>query len=357
SCDTHTIYKKLCQLEEEEPQLHIVWKEQVGEIHVQLMGEVQIEILKNVIEERFGVPVEFDEGSIVYKETISRAAEGVGHFEPLRHYAEVHLLLEPGEAGSGLVFDTKCSEDVLDKNWQRLILTHLEEKEHPGILTGAPITDMRITLASGRAHVKHTEGGDFRQATYRAVRHGLYRAECMLLEPVYEFRLELPSALIGRAMTDVQAMSGHFEAPFTEGDVSVLTGTAPVAKMQGYQAVLMAYSGGNGRFFCSLKGYEPCHNAEEVIERTGYEAERDLDNPASSVFCAHGAGFLVEWQDVERYMHLESCLDKRSVSEDDAGQQSGAEARAGRGSQQSGGKEDAENGGPGGGYAAYAAGE
>lgn len=364
SCDTHTMYKKLCQLEEEEPQLHIVWKEQVGEIHVQLMGEVQIEILKNLIEERFGVPVGFDEGSIVYKETIRRTAEGVGHFEPLRHYAEVHLLMEPGEAGSGLVFDTKCSEDVLDRNWQRLILTHLEEKEHPGILTGAPITDMRITLVSGRAHLKHTEGGDFRQAVYRAVRHGLHRAECVLLEPVYEFRLELPSALIGRAMTDVQAMSGHFDAPFTEGDVSVLTGTAPAAKMQGYQAVLTAYSGGNGRLFCSLKGYEPCHNTEEVIERTGYEAERDLDNPASSVFCAHGAGFLVEWQDVEQYMHLESCLDKRGVPEESGGQRHGAEGRAGSGGQHgtegsagSGGQSGAEYDGAGSRYAAYAAGE
>ena len=364
SCDTHAVYKKLCQLEEEEPQLHIVWKEQVGEIHVQLMGEVQIEILKNLIEERFGVSVEFDEGSIVYRETISRTAEGVGHFEPLRHYAEVHLLMEPGEAGSGLVFDTECSEDVLDKNWQRLILTHLEEKEHPGILTGAPITDMRITLAAGRAHLKHTEGGDFRQATYRAVRHGLHRAGGVLLEPVYEFRLELPSALIGRAMTDVQAMSGHFDAPVTEGDVSVLTGTAPAAKMQGYQTALMAYSGGNGRLFCSLKGYEPCHNADEVIEQIGYEAERDLDNPASSVFCAHGAGFLVEWQDVERYMHLESCLDKRSVSAEGVGQQHGAEGRAGsirqsgaEGSAGRSGQPGAENDAGNGGYAAYAAGE
>jgi len=337
SCDTYVMYKKLCQLEEEEPQLHIVWKEQLGEIHVQLMGEVQIEILKNLIEERFGVPVGFDEGSIVYKETICKAAEGVGHFEPLRHYAEVHLLLEPGEAGSGLVFDTNCSEDMLDRNWQRLILTHLEEKEHPGILTGAPITDMKITLVSGRAHLKHTEGGDFRQATYRAVRHGLHRAQSVLLEPVYEFRLELPSAMIGRAMTDVQAMCGHFDAPVTEGDTGILTGTAPVAKMQGYQAELMAYSGGNGRLFCSLKGYEPCHDQEEVIARIGYEAEHDPDNPASSVFCAHGAGFLVEWQDVEQYMHLESCLDRKNGPEEEGGgRQSGAEGRAGNSGRRSG---------------------
>lgn len=359
--DVHMIYQKLCQLEEEEPQLHVVWKEQLGEMHIQLMGEVQIEILKKLMEERFGILVEFDEGSILYKETIQTTVEGVGHYEPLRHYAEVHLLMEPGEAGSGLVFDTDCSEDILAKNWQRLILTHLEEKEHPGILTGAPITDMKITLAAGRAHLKHTEGGDFRQATYRAVRHGLHRAECVLLEPVYEFRLELPSAMIGRAMTDVQAMSGRFDAPLTEGNVSVLTGTAPVAGMQGYQAELTAYSGGSGRLFCSLKGYEPCHNAEEVIAQIGYEAGRDLDNPASSVFCAHGAGFLVEWQDVERYMHLESCLEERSSSGRGglsgerntsghlvSGQQAGTEGRAG-------GQSVSERGA--GGYAAHLAGE
>lgn len=335
-CDVHLMYKNLCQLEEEEPQLHIVWKEQLGEIHVQLMGEVQIEILKKLMEERFGVLVGFDEGSILYKETIRTTVEGVGHYEPLRHYAEVHLLMEPGEAGSGLVFDTKCSEDELSGNWQRLILTHLEEKEHPGILTGAPITDMKITLVAGRAHLKHTEGGDFRQATYRAVRQGLHRAECVLLEPVYAFRLELPSGMIGRAMTDIQAMNGRFDAPLTEGEVSVLTGTVPAAGIQGYQAVLMAYSGGNGRLFCTLKGYEPCHNAEEVIERIGYEAGRDLDNPSSSVFCAHGAGFLVEWQDVEQYMHLERFLDEKRVSEpgglsESGGPRSSAKGREGRG--------------------------
>ncbi len=344
-CDVHSMYKKLCQLEEEEPQLHIVWKEQLGEIHVQLMGEVQIEILQKLIEERFGVSVGFDEGSILYKETIRTPAEGVGHYEPLRHYAEVHLLLEPGEAGSGLVFAAECSEDVLAGNWQRLILTHLEEKEHLGILTGAPVTDMKITLVSGRAHLKHTEGGDFRQATYRAVRQGLHRAESVLLEPVYGFRLELPSTLIGRAMTDIQAMNGRFDAPLVEGETSVLTGTAPAAGMQGYQAELMAYSGGNGRLFCHLKGYEPCHNAEEVIARIGYEAERDPDNPASSVFCAHGAGFLVEWQDVERYMHLERF----------PGRNGGAAA-----DEAPGGTEDSRRPGSGkkaGGYAAYSAGE
>ncbi len=364
-CDIHVMYKKLCQLEEEEPQLHIVWKEQLGEIHVQMMGEVQIEILKRLIEERFDVSVEFDEGSILYKETIRTTVEGVGHYEPLRHYAEVHLLMEPGEPGSGLIFDTKCSEDELFRNWQRLILTHLEEKEHPGILTGAPVTDMKITLVSGRAHLKHTEGGDFRQATYRAVRHGLHRAECVLLEPVYEFRLELPSAMVGRAMTDVQAMGGSFEAPRTDGELSVLKGTAPVAGMQGYQALLTAYSGGRGRLFCNLKGYEPCHNAEEVIARTGYEAERDPDNPASSVFCAHGAGFLVEWQDVEQYMHLESFLNGKGRQERDE-RQTEAEGPAGAGAQRfeaerktkAGGADNRNGGGSGpGGYAAHLAGE
>ena len=314
-CDLHVMYKKLCQLEEEEPQLHIVWKEQLGEIHAQLMGEVQIEILKKLIAERFGVSVEFDEGSIVYRETIGTAVEGVGHFEPLRHYAEVHLLLEPGELGSGLVFAADCSEDMLDKNWQRLILTHLEEKEHIGVLTGSPITDMKLTLIAGRAHLKHTEGGDFRQATYRAIRQGLSKAESILLEPVYEFRLELPSSMIGRAMSDIQAMHGSFEPPIVEGEISVLTGKAPVATMQGYQKELIAYSGGNGRLFCSLKGYEPCHNTEEVIAAIGYDAERDLDNPTSSVFCAHGAGFVVNWYDVENHMHVESPLRKKQASD------------------------------------------
>lgn len=326
--DVHVMYKELCQLEEEEPQLHIVWREQVDEIHIQLMGEVQIEILKNLIEERFGVSVEFDEGSIVYKETISNVVEGVGHFEPLRHYAEVHLLMEPGEAGSGLVFDTSCSEDVLDRNWQRLILTHLEEKEHLGILTGSPITDMKITLAAGRAHLKHTEGGDFRQAVYRAVRQGLHKAENVLLEPVYEFRLELPSAMVGRAMSDIQAMHGQFNPPEVEEEISILTGTAPVSTMRGYQTEVMAYSGGRGRLFCSLKGYEPCHNSEEVTRASCYDAERDLDNPASSVFCAHGAGFVVDWQDVEKYMHIESVLSKVGKSAAEKGTADYTEYRA-----------------------------
>lgn len=308
--DVHAFYRKLCQLEEEEPLLHIVWKEQIGEIHAQLMGEVQIEIIKNLIESRFGVTVEFDEGSVLYKETIRTCVEGVGHFEPLRHYAEVHLLMEPLEAGSGLVFDTTCSEDSLDRNWQRLVLTHLEEKEHVGILTGAPITDMKITLVAGCAHLKHTEGGDFRQATYRALRQGLHKAENVLLEPVYEFRIELPNAMIGRAMSDLQARYGHFDAPLTENGISVLTGTVPVVTMRGYQAELLAYSGGSGRLFCTLKGYEVCHNPEEVIAAAGYEAESDLDNPSSSVFCSHGAGIVVGWEEVENYMHIESVLAK-----------------------------------------------
>ena len=315
--DVHVMYKKLCQLEEEEPQLHVVWKEHVCEIHIQLMGEVQIEILQNLIEERFGVAVGFDAGSIVYKETIGNKVEGVGHFEPLRHYAEVHLIMEPLEAGSGLVFDTVCSEDDLDRNWQRLILTHLKEKEHLGILTGSPITDMKITLAAGKAHLKHTEGGDFRQAVYRAIRQGLHQAENILLEPVYEFRLELPSAVIGRAMSDIQAMHGYFNPPLAEGEISVLTGTAPVSTMRGYNTEVMAYSGGSGRLFCSMKGYEPCHNTEEAIAACGYDAERDLDNPSASVFCAHGAGFVVEWQDVGKYMHLESVLEKMEKNEDE----------------------------------------
>lgn len=307
-CDVHRMYNKLCQLEEEEPQLHMVWQERIGEIHVQLMGEVQIEVLRNLIRERFDEEVTFDEGSIVYKETIASVVEGVGHYEPLRHYAEVHLLLEPGEPGSGLQFGTRCSEDELDRNWQRLVMTHLEEKEHLGVLTGSPITDMQITLVAGRAHLKHTEGGDFRQATYRAVRQGLCKAQNILLEPVYAFRLELPATLIGRGMTDMQNKAGKFGAPEMTGDYAVLTGTVPVSEMAGYQAEVLAYSGGKGKLYMELKGYAPCHNARDVITSIGYEAERDMDNPCSSVFCAHGAGFVVEWDRVEDYMHLDSVL-------------------------------------------------
>ena len=305
-CDPHQMLQKLRQLEEEEPQLHILWDSQFSEIHAQLMGEVQIEILKKLIWDRFHVAVEFGAGSIVYKETVAEPVEGVGHFEPLRHYAEVHLLLEPGEPGSGLQFFTACSEDVLDRNWQRLILTHLEEREHPGVLTGSPITDMQITLITGRAHLKHTEGGDFRQATYRAVRQGLKKAKSVLLEPYYEFRLEIPGDMIGRAMTDIQKMNGTFQQPETdEDDMMVLKGSAPVSMMRDYQTQVTSYTKGRGRLFCSLKGYAPCQNQDEIVEEIGYDSERDLDNPTGSVFCAHGAGFVVPWYEVEDYMHLE----------------------------------------------------
>ena len=302
----HQALLQLRQLEEEEPLLHIVWNGTLGEIYAQVMGEVQIEILKSLIKERFGMAVTFDEGNIVYKETILEPVEGVGHFEPLRHYAEVHLLLEPGETGSGLTFTTDCSEDVLDRNWQRLILTHLEEREHKGVLIGAPITDMKITLLTGRAHIKHTEGGDFRQATYRAVRQGLRKAKSQLLEPYYEFRLEVPSEQVGRSMTDIQKMLGEFDPPKTEGEMTVLTGSAPVVTMRDYQKEVISYTSGRGRLSCTLKGYYPCHNQEEVVEAVGYDPEADLENPTGSVFCAHGAGFVVNWDQVEEYMHVES---------------------------------------------------
>lgn len=306
--DVHKMLLNLRQLEEEEPLLHIVWNEELGEIHAQVMGEVQIEILKSLIKERFGVVVDFGSGNIVYKETIKTPVEGVGHFEPLRHYAEVHLLLEPGEPGSGMQFYTDCSEDELDKNWQRLILTHLEEKEHRGVLTGSPITDMRITLAAGRAHLKHTEGGDFRQATYRAVRQGLRKAESVLLEPYYDFRLEVPADMIGRGMADIQRMCGEFQPPQIEGETAVLTGFAPVITMRDYQNEVISYTRGMGRLFCTLKGYFPCHNQEEVVQAFCYDPEADLENPTGSVFCAHGAGFVVNWDQVEEYMHVESGL-------------------------------------------------
>ena len=304
--NVHQALLQLRQLEEEEPLLHIVWNETLGEIYAQVMGEVQIEILKSLIKECFGMAVTFDEGNIVYKETILEPVEGVGHFEPLRHYAEVHLLLEPGETGSGLIFAADCSEDVLDRNWQRLILTHLEEREHKGVLIGAPITDMKITLLTGRAHIKHTEGGDFRQATYRAVRQGLRKAKSQLLEPYYEFRLEVPSEQVGRSMTDIQKMLGEFDPPKTEGEMTVLTGSAPVVTMRDYQKEVISYTSGRGRLSCTLKGYYPCHNQEEVVEAVGYDPEADLENPTGSVFCAHGAGFVVNWDQVEEYMHVES---------------------------------------------------
>ena len=309
-CNVHTMLRDLKLLEEEEPELHVVWIEKSQEIHVQLMGDVQIEILQRIIKERFGVLVEFGEGSIVYKETIAAPVEGVGHFEPLRHYAEVHLRLEPGERGSGIQFDSECSEDVLDRNWQRLVLTHLEEKKHKGVLTGSVITDMKITLTSGKAHLKHTEGGDFRQATYRAVRQGLKKAESVLLEPYYEFRIELPSENVGRAMTDIQNRFGKFEAPETLGEMTVLTGIAPVSTLSGYQKDVIAYTGGRGRISLTLKGYDLCHNQEEVVAARGYDSELDLANPTGSVFCAHGAGFVVDWDEVEEYMHMERTLDQ-----------------------------------------------
>lgn len=307
-CDPRVLLPKLRQIEEEEPELHILWDEPMQEIQAQIMGEVQIEILKSLIESRFGLEVAFDAGRIVYKETIRNVVEGVGHFEPLRHYAEVHLLMEPGEPGSGLQFGVNCSEDVLGKSWQRLVLTHLEEKAHKGVLTGAAITDMKITLVSGRAHPKHTAGGDFREATYRAVRQGLKEARSILLEPYYGFQLELPEKMVGRAMSDIDKMCGTCEVAQTDGEMTVLAGSAPVLTMRNYQKEVTAYTRGHGRLFSSLKGYEPCHNADEVIQSTGYDSESDLENPTSSVFCSHGGGFLVEWDLVKDYMHLEGYL-------------------------------------------------
>lgn len=309
--DPILLLPKLRELEEEEPQLHIVWEEALQEIHVQLMGEVQLEVLKTLIYERFGVEVKFGQGNILYKETIQNTIEGVGHFEPLRHYAEVHLLLEPGEPGSGVQCMSVCSEDLLDRNWQRLILTHLMETEHRGVLTGAPITDIRITLVSGKAHLKHTEGGDFRQAVYRAVRQGLKQADSVLLEPYYEYRLELPSENVGRAMTDIERMHGTFGLPQTEADRTILTGMAPVSTMRDYQKEVHAYTRGNGTLQCTLKGYAPCHNTEEVLAATGYDSERDTLHPTGSVFCAHGAGFLVPWYEVKEYMHLPSIMQEK----------------------------------------------
>lgn len=305
-CDVHGMLSKLRRLEEELPELHVVWKDTLGEIHIQVMGAVQLEILKSLLLERFGAEVEFGPGSIIYKETIASTVEGVGHFEPLRHYAEVHLLLEPGEPGSGVMLGSSCSEDALDRNWQRLILTHLAERKHPGVLVGAELTDVKITLAAGKAHLKHTEGGDFRQASYRAVRQGLRQAESVLLEPFYEFRLEVPADKVGRAMADIQKMSGTFSDPEPEGEAVVLMGTAPVSAMGEYQAEVHAYTRGTGRLFCTLKGYGPCHNAKEVIEAAGYDPDQDAENPTGSVFCAHGAGFYVPWNQVPDYMHLES---------------------------------------------------
>ncbi len=307
-CDVHGMLRNLRTLEEEEPELHITWDETHGEIHVQVMGEVQTEIFRDLVAERFGVAVSLTDGSIVYKETIRTAAEGIGHFEPLRHYAEEHLLQEPGERGSGLSFSSALSEDVLDRNWQRLILSHLAEKRHVGVLTGSELTDVKITLVAGRAHLKHTEGGDFREATYRAVRQGLMKAESVLLEPVYDFVLSVPGEVIGRAMTDIRRMSGTFDAPASEGDMSILAGQVPASELGDYAREVTAYSRGRGHLSLSLHGYAPCHNQEEVVAAAGYDPESDLENPPDSVFCSHGAGFVVPWREVPDFAHGESGL-------------------------------------------------
>ena len=314
--DPRSVLPLLKQLEEEEPELHIVWNEELREIHAQLMGEVQIEVLKVLIRERLGIEVTFGEGKIVYRETIANTVEGVGHFEPLRHYAEVHLLLEPGEPGSGIQIEADCREDKLATNWQRLILTHLEEKKHRGVLTGSQITDIKITLIAGKAHLKHTEGGDFRQATYRAVRQGLMQAQSVLLEPYYDFVLELPDSMTGRAMVDLERMSATFGLPEMDGDTVILKGHGPVSTMRNYQKEVATYSKGLGHLACTYRGYGPCLNSEEVIEKRGYDPERDLRNPCGSVFCAHGAGFVVPWNEVFNYMHVESPLSEKKDLEE-----------------------------------------
>ena len=316
--DMHAALGKLHRLEEEEPQLHVVWNETLGEIHVQLMGEIQLEVLRSLLAERFGLAVEFGPGGILYKETITEPMEGVGHYEPLRHYAEVHLKLEPLPRGSGMQFAADCREEVLDKNWQRLVLTHLEEKQHLGVLTGSPLTDVKITLIAGRAHLKHTEGGDFRQATYRAVRQGLMLAKSQLLEPWYAFRLEVPAENIGRAMSDIQRMEGAFDPPESGEETAVLTGFAPVSTMRSYPMEVVSYTRGRGHLSLTLDGYRPCHNAQEVIAAIGYEPEHDLDNPADSVFCAHGAGFVVPWDQVRSHMHVDSGWGKSTRPEQEA---------------------------------------
>ena len=313
--DPQTALTKLRLLEAEDPQLNILWNERHQEIQIRLMGEIQLEILQSMIKERFSFSVSFSQGSIIYKETIAEPVEGVGHFEPLRHYAEVHLLLQPAERDSGLVFRSDCPEDKLDKNWQRLILTHLYEKTHIGVLTGSPITDMEIIIKSGKAHPKHTEGGDFRQATYRAVRQGLRSAKSVLLEPIYNFTLTVPAENIGRAMTDITRMHGSFDTPETDVDTVTITGTAPVATMRDYAKEVMQYTHGNGNLSTALKGYEPCHNADEVITETGYDADSDVDNTADSVFCSHGAGHNVKWDEVPSHMHLPSVLNEKNDTE------------------------------------------
>ena len=315
--NVHDALKDMRILEDEDPQLHVIWNEQSREIHIQLMGAVQLEVLARIISERFGYDVKFADGAVSYKETIKNVSEGVGHYEPLKHYAEVHLLFEPLPRGSGLVFDTSCHQDDLDLNWQRLILTHLVEKSHVGTLTGSPITDMKITLAAGKAHLKHTEGGDFRQATYRAVRNGLRNNECVLLEPWYDYELELPSENVGRAISDLQNMSAEFNAPESIGEMSVITGKAPVSEMNSYQETVISYTKGRGRLTCTTGGYRECHNAEQVIADIAYDCDGDIENSADSLFCSHGAGFVVKWDEVPKYMHLPSCLSDDSDDADE----------------------------------------
>ena len=320
-CDTLKALRQMRELEEEEPQLNVIWNKYLSEIYVRVMGRVQIEILKSVIYERYDLQVEFDSGNIVYKETIDNTVEGVGHFEPLRHYAEVHLLMEPLKRGTGLIFAAECSEDILDRSWQRLILIHLKEREHLGVLTGSTVTDMKITLMAGRAHQKHTEGGDFRQATYRAVRQGLMEAQSVLLEPYYSFQIELPSEMIGRAMTDIQRMYGTSQTTENNGEMAVLTGTCPVSTMSEYQTELISYTKGKGRIFLNVSGYDKCHNSQEVIENIGYDAEADEENPTGSMFCANGSGFYVPWNEVKSRMHIESIIKSK-----DKGFETGAPA-------------------------------
>ena len=325
--DPYTAMAKLRQLEEEDPQLRLVWNEQLREIHIQLMGQIQLEVLRRLAQERFGLELSFGSGSIVYRETIAASVEGVGHYEPLRHHAELHLLLEPLPRGSGLRLGTACPEDVLEGRWQRLILTHLEEKIHLGVLTGSPVTDLSITLTAGRAHEKHTEGGDFRQATYRAVRQGLMEAESILLEPWYDFRLELPSEHVGRAMSDLQRMGGRTDPPETLGTEVVLTGSAPVAGLGDYAREVTAYTRGRGRLSCVFKGYESCGDQAAVVEALGYDPERDLENPADSVFCAHGAGYVVKWDQVPGMAHVSSGIDLTTEEEPEAPVPAGGSAR------------------------------
>ena len=319
--DPHTALRALRQLEQEDPQLHVVWQEALGEIHLQLMGEVQLEILQNLLKTRFGIEAGFDEGGILYKETLTAPVEGFGHYEPLRHYAEVHLLLEPAPRGSGIQLAAACRPDTLDGNWQRLILTHLAERTHPGVLTGAPLTDVKITLTAGRAHLKHTEGGDFRQATYRAVRQGLRTAardgHVALLEPWYNVRLELPAANLGRAMNDLQRMGGQTEPPAQQGDLAVLAGRAPVSELRGYAREVAAYTRGEGRLICTPAGYAPCHNAETVIAAAGYDPDADTENPADSVFCSHGAGTVIRWDEAPARAHVASGLGRSAPGADD----------------------------------------